>query len=109
MANKTFDFNKRKKEFLTVTLPDEKKTVLLIGNPTKKISDELTSFYDSIDAADESVVDDLYHICAQIMSRNKGGIEISKEYIEDILDIEDVVSFISSYADFIGSIYQQKN
>lgn len=109
MANKTFDFNKRKKGFLTVTLPDNKKTVLLVGNPTKKITSELMSLYDSIDSENENVIDDLYDICAKIMSRNKGGIEITKEYIEEILDIEDVTLFISSYSDFISSIYNEKN
>ena len=42
MSN-TLDFNKLKKKYLTVILADEKNTTLMIGTPTKAVSDELMS------------------------------------------------------------------
>lgn len=112
MAN-TLNFNTIKKEYLTVTLPDEKRTVLMVGTPNKGLLTELVNIKESIEQINEDVnsesVDNLFFICAKLMNRNKGGIEIKKEFLEDIFDVEDVLIFLNAYMDFIQGISNRKN
>ena len=84
MAN-TLDFNKIKKKYLTVTLSDEKQTVIMIGTPTKAIMDELMSLQTTISGmtgdATEEAMDELYEVCAKLMSRNKTGKVIENKVV----------------------------
>lgn len=113
MAN-TLNFNNVKKRYLTVTLADEKKTILMIGTPTKAIIDDLLLLQSSLEAVkdDETnaeAVDDLYLSCAKVMSRNKGGIKVTKEFLETLFDFEDIMLFFSAYMDFVEEVTNAKN
>lgn len=112
--SKALNFNTVKKSYLTVTLADEKKTTIMIGTPTKAIMDELIVLKSSLDLIDEDeanaeATDDLYNACAKIMSRNKGGIKITKDFLADIFDFEDIKIFIDAYMAFIDEIIKSKN
>ena len=112
--SKPLNFNNVKKKYLTVTLADEKKTTLMIGTPTKAVMDDLLLLQDSLDTlSDEDtsidVTNDLYQACARIMNRNKGGIEITKEYLENLFDFEDIIIFFNAYMDFISEVTGEKN
>lgn len=110
--SKVLDFTTRKKEYLTVKLNDEKKTVLMIGTPTKGILDEFISINENLtenDGADSEALNELYRICAKVMSFNKAGIEITPDYLATFFDVEDITYFIEGYADFISSITSAKN
>lgn len=110
---KQLNFNNIKKEYLTITLPDEKRTVLLVGTPNKGLLKELTEIKSAIeqygDEMSEEAIDNLFYICARLLSRNKGGVEITREYIEDLFDIEDVLIFVHAYLDFIAELANSKN
>lgn len=111
---KPLNFNNVKKKYLTVTLADENNTTLMIGTPTKAVMDDLILLKSSLeaieeDAADNEATDDLFTACAKVMSRNKGGIKISKEYLEEIFDFEDIMIFFSAYMDFITEVTGGKN
>lgn len=108
---KSLDFNNIKKRYLTVTLADEAKTVLLIGTPTKGVLDSLMSMKDTLDEDNltDEAIDDLYNICAKIMSRNKTGCVISKEVVADLFDFEDIILFIRAYTDFVNEVSNSKN
>lgn len=111
---KTLDFNNVPKKYLTVTLADENKTTLMIGTPTKQIMDDLIVLRDLKDSvgeegADSEVMDGLFAVCARIMSRNKGGITIEKELLEEIFDFEDITIFFHAYMDFVNEINKSKN
>lgn len=111
MAN-VLDYTKTKKEYLTVKLNDEKKTVLLIGTPTNKILSEFYSLNDAIDedgGADAEAINDLYRVCAKVMSFNKGGIKITAEYLSEFFDIGDIMTFFNAYGEFIASVTSAKN
>lgn len=109
MSN-VLDFTKQKKEYLTVKLNDEKKTVLMIGTPTKKILDEFIGINESIsEGADSGAIDDLYRVCAKVMSFNKGGIKITSDYLEDFFDLTDIMVFFNAYTSFITNITNAKN
>jgi hypothetical protein len=111
---KSLNFNNLKKQYLSVTLADEKNTTLLIGTPTKKLMDDLTLLQSNLEAIEEDSgntesFDELYTVCAKIMSRNKAGVIITKEKLEDIFDFEDVVIFFNAYMEFISEVTGSKN
>jgi hypothetical protein len=111
---KPLNFNNVKKQYLSVTLADEKNTTLLIGTPNKRLMDDLTILQSSLDALEEDSsnvesFDELYTACAKIMSRNKAGVVITKEKLEDIFDFEDVMIFFNAYMDFIDEVASSKN
>jgi hypothetical protein len=111
MSN-VLDFTTRKKPYLTVKLADEKNTVLMVGSPTKGVLDEFIAINESItdnDGADAEALNDLYRICAKIMSFNKGGIEITPDYLATFFDVDDITYFIKGYSSFISSITNSKN
>lgn len=111
MSN-VLDFTTRKKQYLTIKLDDEKKTVLMVGTPTKEILDEFIAINENLnenDGADSEALNDLYNICAKIMSFNKGGIEITPEYLATFFDVDDIAYFIKGYTTFISSITNAKN
>lgn len=110
--SKVLDFTKVKKEYLTVKLNDEKKTVLLVGTPTKAILSEFIAINDKIGedgGADAEAITDLYRVCAKVMSFNKGGTKISADYLSDFFDLEDIITFFNAYGEFMASITSSKN
>ena len=111
---KALNFNNVKKQFLTVTLADENNTTLLIGTPTKAIMDDLTYLQNNMSAVNDTesnaeATDDLYNACARVMSRNKAGIKITKEFLSEIFDFEDVTIFFKAYMAFIDEVIGLKN
>lgn len=111
---KAINFNNIKKQYLSVTLSDEKETLLMIGTPTKAVMDDLYALRDTLktvneDEADIEVTNDLYNTCAKVMSRNKGGIKITGDYLADIFDYEDIVIFFNAYMGFIDEVLGSKN
>lgn len=108
----SLNFNNLQKKYLTVTLNDENKTTIMVCNPSKKLLNEIISIDSIVRNTDDSStgeeeVDALYEVCAKVMSRNKGGIKIEKELLEDIFDIEDIMIFFKTYMEFVSS--QTKN
>ena len=109
--SKTLNFNNLKKRYLTVTLPDEKQSVLMIGTPTKAIFDELLNMKDALEgeSVTDDAINDLYAICAKIMSRNKTGRVITMETVQDLFDFEDIIIFVRAYTEFINEVSSAKN
>ena len=112
MSN-TLDFNKIKKKYLTVTLADEQNTTIMIGTPTKSVMDNLTSLKSSLETmsndVDTDTISDLYEACANVMSHNKTGKKIEKEYLEKIFDFDDIIVFFNAYMSFINVLASEKN
>lgn len=108
---KTLDFNRLKKRYITVNLPDENNTTLMIGSPTKAVLDSFLNLKDALTAESmgDEAIDELYHICARIMSRNKAGIVITQEQLEELFDFEDILFFIREYTEFISELSNSKN
>ena len=109
---KTVDFNIRKKEYLTIKLNDEAKTVIMIGTPTKKILDRFIGINDTIDSeggADSEAINELYEVCAEVMSFNKGGIKITSDYLAEFFDLEDIMVFFKAYSEFMATLTSSKN
>lgn len=106
------DFNKVKKEVLTIILPDNEK--LLVRKPTKRIMDQLllmSSDFERLQEEElsEQTLSDIYLVCSEIMSNNRQGKNVSETYLSELLDIEDLVLFFNTYTTFINSISEVKN
>lgn len=109
---KALNFNKVKKNYLPVTFADENETTIFVGTPTKAIMDDLTILQASIDEIDEdgaAETGELYEACAKIMSRNKTGAKITREFLESVFDFEDIVIFFHAYMEFISEVINSKN
>lgn len=111
---KALNFNTVTKHYWNITLADEKKTTLLIGMPTKGIVDDLSALQDNIDEYDNDKTnteanDNMYEICARMMSRNKAGIKITKDYLAKIFDYEDIIIFTKGYTEFVDEVVGSKN
>lgn len=109
--SKELNFTRAKKTFLTVTMPDDKK--ILVRNPTKKIMDNLSDLgedFKTIEAEGEDTVDGreavgrIYETSALILSNNLAREKITVDYLEDVLDIEDLIILFDSYTDFINGL-----
>lgn len=111
--SKSLNFNKITKKYFTVTLPDENSTTILVAMPTKALLRELTGLKFNSNIVDDTnnlgALDEIYHVCAEVMSRNKVGVKISKEYLEEIFDFEDILIFIKEYLSFISEAIGGKN
>lgn len=108
----TLDFRKQKKNYLKVTLNDEKETNLSIMQPTKELFEKMVSMSEEIGdlaGSDLDALDEVYGVCAELMSRNKEGIVVSKSNLENTLDFEDIVIFLNAYSTFVAGIIQGKN
>ena len=110
---KMLNFNNVKKQYLNVTLADENNTVLMIGTPTKAVMTDLVLLQSGLeslsDGDNDEALDDLYSVCARVMSRNKAGKKITKEYLEEIFDFEDIIIFFHAYVNFVSELSNAKN
>ena len=107
---KTLDFTTQKKEYLTVKLNDDKGTVLMIGTPTKKILEEFVLINEQMNnQVTADVVNDIYNVCAKIMSFNKGGIKITPDDLGEFFDLGDITLFFEVYGEFMTTVTGAKN
>lgn len=111
MSNNVLDFNKIKKNYLTIVLPDEKKTRLQVMTPTKRLLTQLMETLPEMsgDMPTEENLNTLYDFCARLMSRNKSATVITGEDLAACLDFEDLVAFFETYATFVSEIANSKN
>lgn len=104
------DFNKVKKQYLTIVLPDEKQTKLTLLTPTKKLLTLLSTMLpDTDDVPTEEDLAALYELSAQLLSRNKTGRKVTADELAELLDFEDLLAFFTAYTGFIESIANSKN
>ncbi len=111
---KVLNFNEIKKQTMTVILPDEKQTTLKIGTPSKALIGELDVIRAELmayngDAPDSDALEKLYTSCAKILSNNTSGKKITKAFLKNIFDVEDVIILYQEYVDFVVSLANSKN
>ena len=111
---KALNFNTVKKRYWSVTLADDKHTTLLIGMPTKAIMAQLLEIHDRVKEAEGGdlsleLLEDMYAVCAAVMSRNKAGVRVEQSYLENLFDTDDIQLFFESYIEFVGEETNEKN
>lgn len=93
---------------VAITLNDENQTTVMISTPTKKVMSAMTQMSDAIDELEdtniisEEMLDDMYNLCAEIMSHNKTGTKIEPELLGEIFSIDDITIFMSAYIEFVN-------
>lgn len=108
----SLDFRKTKKNYLKVTLNDDAETNISIMQPTKELFERMVAMSEevgNISGSDLDALDEVYGVCAELMSRNREGIVVGKNNLEDILDFEDIVIFLNAYSSFVAGIVHGKN
>lgn len=108
----SLDFRKTKKNYLKVTLNDDAETNLSIMQPTKELFERMVAMSEevaNISGSDLEALDEVYGVCAELMSRNREGLIVSKSNLESTLDFEDIVMFLQAYSAFVAGIVHGKN
>lgn len=106
---KMLDFSKAKPT-LPIKFADE--SVIHVYAPTKAMLEELLELDETMNKAahnDRESITSLYEIGAHFMSRNKTGRELSPKYVEDMLDVGDIILFFRAYATFVAELKAEKN
>lgn len=109
MANLNFDFNKVKRSFMTVTLKDNRK--LIVKMPMKKTFEKLSALQemDTDSMTAEDAMDTLGGLCAEILSHNMTGEQVTAKEITDDYDTEEMEALIDAYMEFAGGVKNNPN
>lgn len=109
MANLGFDFNKVKRSFMTVTLKDNRK--LIVKMPMKKTFEKLSALQemDTDSMTAEDAMDTLGGLCAEILSHNMTGEQVTTKEITDDYDTEEMEALIDAYMEFAGGVKNNPN
>lgn len=102
---------------MTLTFDDPKSEkgvkVIVVGMPKKKVFDALMDMQDTITEREEAqnakersganrrTIEELYTLTAKILSNNLNGETISKDWVEENMDIEDMKAFFAQYVRFV--------
>lgn len=109
MANKYFDFGKVKRSFYTTKLQDG--TTLVVEMPKKKTFEKMQEVSET--DKDDSNIDaynKLLELMAEILSNNRNKKKITAEYLEEEgYTIEDIVTYIDNYTEFVNTITRNPN
>lgn len=109
MANLSFDFNKVKRSFMNVTLKDNRK--LIVKMPMKKTFEKLSALQemDTDSMTAEDAMDTLGGLCAEILSHNMTGEQVTAKEITDDYDTEEMEALIDAYMEFAGGVKNNPN
>ena len=109
MANLSFDFSKVKRSFMTVTLKDNRK--LIVKMPMKKTFEKLSALQemDTDSMTAEDAMDTLGGLCAEILSHNMTGEQVTTKEITDDYDTEEMEALIDAYMEFAGGVKNNPN
>ena len=109
MANLRFNFNKVKRSFMTVTLKDNRK--LIVKMPMKKTFEKLSALQemDTDSMTAEDAMDTLGGLCAEILSHNMTGEQVTTKEITDDYDTEEMEALIDAYMEFAGGVKNNPN
>lgn len=111
------NFQKAKRNYMTLTFDDPGSDkgvkVIVVGMPKKKVFDALMDMQDVITEREEAqnekernganrrTIEEMYRLTSKILSSNLNGEEISKEWIEEHMDFEDMKELFAQYVQFV--------
>lgn len=101
----SFDFNKIPRKTINVILPDG--TMLIVRMPQKRVWEKFKDFQNMDEESTDMGVffDALDNIIVEILSENKQGKKITREYVAECeeLDFEAKMAFLDEYMTFVTS------
>lgn len=110
MASKSFDFNKVKRSFFAITMKDA--TKLQVKMPVKRVFEKMLAL-DISEASNEAEAKEaltaLDSICAELLSNNVAGHEVTAEYMAESYDFEEKLQFLDAYMDFVNDAKNDPN
>lgn len=106
------NFRSSRKNYLPVIFEDNNK--ILVKTPTKGLVEKLTTLSEMFGSLEEDManieaIDAVYELAAEVMSNNAGKKEITSEYLEEMLDLQDILTFFDEYSILINSLNEVKN
>lgn len=106
MAN-SFDFNKIKKKYFNVGLPDG--TKLQLRTPSKRIYEGLKKISTDADSNLMDQAAEVYDISAKILSNNLENKVVTGEYVSNNFEILDLAVFLEAYFDYTQEVVDNPN
>lgn len=94
------NFKKLKKEFMRITLPDDRKLTI---QPPKYAT------FRKFSALDLSTDEDAFKGATLILNLNMEGIEFTEAECQEMFDVTDLVTLMSEFTDYITKLTKQKN
>lgn len=113
--NKTLDFNSIQKPTLTLTMPDEARTVIRVTTPTVALVEKLVAnegdLKKTLETPNREGVDAAFALAAEYISINKEGITVTAEDLRAKYnwEIDELIIFFSAYKDFVETLETAKN
>lgn len=94
---------------MTVTLKDNRK--LIVKMPMKKTFEKLSALQemDTDSMTAEDAMDTLGGLCAEILSHNMTGEQVTAKEIADDYDTEEMEALIDAYMEFAGGVKNNPN
>ena len=109
MANVSFDFNKINRSFFNVTLKDGRK--LQVKMPMKKTFEKLQALQNlnEDEVGIEDLLDTFGALCAETLSHNLNDEVVTRDYMVENYDIEEMTEFIKTFYVFVGNVANDPN
>lgn len=109
MANVSFDFNKINRSIFNVSLKDGRK--LQVKMPMKKTFEKLQALQDlnEDEVGIEDLLDTFGALCAETLSHNLNNEVVTREYMVENYDIEEMTEFIKTFYVFVGNVTNDPN
>ena len=109
MANVSFDFNKINRSFFNVTLKDGRK--LQVKMPMKKTFEKLQALQNlnEDEVGIEDLLDTFGALCAETLTHNLNNEVVTREYMVENYDIEEMTEFIKTFYVFVGNVTNDPN
>lgn len=109
MANVSFDFNKINRSIFNVSLKDGRK--LQVKMPMKKTFEKLQALQDlnEDEVGIEDLLDTFGALCAETLSHNLNDEVVTREYMVENYDIEEMTEFIKTFYVFVGNVTNDPN
>ena len=109
MSYLSYDFNKVKRSFMFLKLKYNRK--LIVKMPMKKTFEKLSALQemDTDSMTAEDAMDTLGGLCAEILSHNMTGEQVTTKEITDDYDTEEMEALIDAYMEFAGGVKNNPN
>lgn len=103
-----FDMRQLVTRYFEIIFPDGKRVE--VEPPKLKVLKRIMSIAKiDDDEMDDSALSKLSEACSMAMSKNKSGVVISPDYLEDQLDISQLQGLLEAYFDWVQDINSAKN
>ena len=109
MANVSFDFNKINRSIFNVSLKDGRK--LQVKMPMKKTFEKLQALQNlnEDEVGIEDLLDTFGALCAETLTHNLNNEVVTREYMVENYDIEEMTEFIKTFYVFVGNVANDPN